>query len=118
MKFWMSYNIIASERFIKDLKALSRKYPSIKQDLQLLQKELLLNPTLGSPLAKNCFKVRFAISSKGKGKSGGGRLITCIRIVKKNIHLITVYDKSERETITDEALVELLKQEGLLWNSP
>lgn len=109
----MSYNIIAVERFIKELKALKKKYPSIIFDLEAVKKDLLLNPTCGTFIGKDCYKIRFSIKSKGKGKSGGGRLITCVKIIGKTIYLLSVYDKSERVTISDEALKEILKQEDL-----
>lgn len=59
---------------------------------------------------KNCFKIRFAITSKGKGKSGGGRLITLIKIMDDQIYLVTVYDKSETPTVSDKRLKELLQE--------
>ena len=49
---------------------------------------------IGVPIGKGCYKVRMAISSKGKGKSGGARVITYVRIVKKVVVLLTMYDKS------------------------
>jgi hypothetical protein len=38
--------------------------------------ELTENPTLGTPIGKDCYKLRIAIASKNKGKSGGARMIT------------------------------------------
>lgn len=63
-----------------------------------------MNLNRGYPWGKSCYKVRMAIKSKGKGKSGGSRVITCVRIVKSTVHLLTIYDKSEKENITDEEL--------------
>ena len=50
-----------------------------------------------------------AISSKKTGKSGGARVITCVKIVEDTIHLLTMYDKSEMENISDAYLDELRK---------
>ena len=50
-----------------------------------------------------------AIASKGKGKSGGARVITYFQVVKSTIYLLTIYDKSEKENITDAELFGLLK---------
>jgi mRNA-degrading endonuclease RelE of RelBE toxin-antitoxin system len=106
----MSYKIIPTSQFEKELKRLFKKYPSIKSDLFELVSQLKENPKLGTPLLKNCYKIRIAITSKGKGKSGGGRLITHVRIVKEEVHLLTIYDKSDQENISDVAINELLDQ--------
>lgn len=58
---------------------LTKKYRSLKSELENLGKELSENPTSGTPLGNDVYKVRLAISSKGKGKSGGARVITCVR---------------------------------------
>jgi hypothetical protein len=50
-----------------------------------------------------------AISGKGKGKSGGARIITCVRVTAEKIYLISIYDKSEKEDISDKELNELLR---------
>ena len=55
-----------------------------------------------------------AITSKGKGKSGGSRVITCVKVVDQDVYLLTIYDKSDKENISDKELDELLKIAGLL----
>ncbi len=110
----MNYRIEATAHFIKDLKNLKRKYPSIKTDLFNLQHDLLVNPFLGEPLGKDCFKIRLKISSKGKGKRGGGRVLTCVKVMNEKIYLLALYDKSEKETISDKELDDMLKEAGLL----
>jgi len=72
----MSFRIKAIPEFEKQLKKLAKKYPSIKSEFINLVKSLEENPKQGTPLLKNCYKIRIAIKSKGKGKSGGGRVIT------------------------------------------
>ena len=69
----MSYKLIPLTPFEKELKKLSKKHPSIKNDLINLHKQLIENPFLGEALGKGCYKIRFAIASKGEGKSGGVR---------------------------------------------
>ncbi|WP_255352066.1 type II toxin-antitoxin system RelE/ParE family toxin [Pedobacter sp. Leaf216] len=49
------------------------------------------------------------MSSKGKGKSGGARLITKIRIVNKRIYLLSIYDKSDQDSISEKELEAVLK---------
>ena len=72
----MSYKIVTLIPFEKELKRLAKKYPSLKDEYQNLLQALKIKPDLGIPLGNNCFKIRIAIASKGKGKSGGGRVIT------------------------------------------
>ena len=74
----MSYEIRYSATFKRSAKALAKKYPSLKQDIQIFLKELALNPEMGTLIGKNIYKVRMAITSKRRGKSGGARIITCI----------------------------------------
>ena len=101
--------IIPSVQFAKDLKRLSKKYASIGNDLLALNADLLENPTLGESLGDNRYKVRLKIASKGKGKKGGGRVITYIRWTDEELWLLTMYDKSEMENINDAFLDDLVK---------
>ena len=55
-----------------------------------------------------------SISSKGKGKSGGARIITCIKVVDENIILLSIYDKSEQSDIDSKLLSKLLQINGLI----
>ena len=55
-----------------------------------LFEELSENPILGTSLGDNCYKVRVAIKSKGKGKSGGARVITYIITADKEIYAIDI----------------------------
>ena len=84
-----------SKYFKKAFKKLRKKYPSISKDLTALLLKLEQNPFEGESLGDNCYKVRMSISSKNKGKKGGARVITCLKIVDDVIYLLTMYDKSE-----------------------
>ncbi len=106
----MNYNVTATPRFKRDIKQLSKKYHSIKNDLADLIEELEKNPEQGTSLGLRSFKIRLAIASKGKGKSGGARVITHIVIQELNVFLLTIYDKSEKENISDKELQDLLEQ--------
>lgn len=105
----MSFSIIPTPNFERELKKIAKKYPSLKADLLQLQKSLLENPIQGNEVFKNCYKVRFSIKSKGRGKSGGGRLITYVKIQGEKIYLLSIYDKSEKATIADEMIQYLLR---------
>jgi hypothetical protein len=88
---------------------LLKKYPSLKNELGLLIENLENEPKIGNSLGNNCFKIRIAIASKGKGKSGGARIITHFKIQKNTVFLLAIYDKSEQESFSDAELLELLK---------
>ena len=105
----MNYKIIPTPNFQKEFKKLSKKYPSLKADLIELTHSLLEHPVQGDEVFKNCYKIRFSIKSKNKGKSGGGRLINYVQIVSEKIYLLSVYDKSEKETVSDQYIKFLLK---------
>jgi mRNA-degrading endonuclease RelE of RelBE toxin-antitoxin system len=106
----MSFNIIPTPPFERELKQLSRKYPSIKKDIAELGSMLLKEPKMGIPLGNDCYKIRMAISSKGKGKSGGARVITYVAIIESNIFLLSIYDKSEAKNISDKELKERVRK--------
>ncbi len=105
----MSYNIIATPRFKKEIKKLLKKYSSLEKEYLQLVDSLEQNPKLGVPMGKGCYKIRVSIASKGKGKSGGARVITHLVVLKKEVYLLTIYDKSKQEAISDKELLEVLK---------
>ena len=102
--------ILVRDSFKRDFKKLAKKYDNITDDLEDLFESLKENPTQGTPLGLDCFKVRMSISDKNKGKSGGARVITCIKIIKDTIYLLTIYDKSEKESISKRELKDLVEQ--------
>ena len=104
----MSYNVIPIERFKKEAKRLAKKYPSLKSELSELFEALTMNPETGTPLGNNAYKVRLAIRSKGKGKSGGGRVVTYVITEEKEVYLLTIYDKSELDNIDDKILRKII----------
>jgi hypothetical protein len=81
--------------------------------LALLVAELIDNSKGGVMITQNCYKIRMAISSKGKGKSGGARVITYVIAPGETIFLLSIYDKSEQSSITDIELQELIESIGL-----
>ena len=108
MNFNIPYNVIAVPSFSRELKRLARKYPSLKSEYQELVKELKENPGKGTPLGNNLYKIRLAIASKGKGKSGGARVITYLKTEQGNVYLLSIYDKGERDTISDNEINNIL----------
>jgi hypothetical protein len=109
----MSFEIILTETFQRKAKYLITKFPSFKAELKQLTDSLAVNPDQGTPLGHHCYKIRLAIKLKGKGKSGGARVITFLRLPKQKLYLIDIYDKSEQSNISDKELrllIELLAQ--------
>ena len=104
----MSYSILLTKRFEKEIKRLAKKFPSLKQEFSEFVNALKSNPELGTSIGNSCFKIRLSIASKGKGKSGGARVITYLYVKSETLYLLSIYDKSEKESISDKELKELL----------
>lgn len=105
-------DILYSAVFVRNMKRLAKKYKSFLSDLARFRKDLIENPTMGVDLGNGVRKIRMAVKSKGKGKSGGVRVITFNVIISETdteITLLTVYDKSEKETISDKEIEILLR---------
>ena len=106
----MNYKIETIPRFEKDVKRLKKKFPKIKSDLIELIQNLSQNPKLGTNLGENIFKIRIPNSSIPIGKSGGFRVITYYK--KDNIlYLVTMYSKTEQDTILTEKLKKIINTE-------
>jgi mRNA-degrading endonuclease RelE of RelBE toxin-antitoxin system len=105
----MNYNVVSIPPFDRQLKRLAKKYPSLKKEYSDLLDSLEENPEQGIPIGNGCFKIRLAIKSKGKGKRGGSRVITNIVIADRTVFLLAIYDKAEKENLTNPELSELLK---------
>lgn len=108
----MSFSIVPTEKFKKELKRLIKKYPSLKSELQGLSDLLANRPDAGTPLGNNTYKIRVAIASKNKGKSGGARIITYIITENREVYLLTIYDKSDISTLDSKdirAIIESIK---------
>jgi len=106
-------NFEVAQEFEKSLKRLSKKYPSLKADYLAFLSDLEKNPMMGDEIFPNCRKARIAIKSKGKGKSGGGRVIFYFEIIEDRVILLFIYDKSEIENV-QTAFIEQILQKSLL----
>jgi hypothetical protein len=105
----MSYKVETILVFDKQAKRLSKKYLSLKNDLTILIESLADEPEQGKPLGNNFYKIRLAIGSKNKGKSGGARIIAYVKITATTVYLTSIYDKGEKSTITDKELAIIFK---------
>ena len=104
----MAFSTNTTNQFDKQTKKLSKRYASIISDIEALRMSLSENPFQGDGLGSGLYKVRMAITSKGKGKSGGARIITMVKVVDEVVILVAIYDKSDMETISDKDLKDLL----------
>jgi mRNA-degrading endonuclease RelE of RelBE toxin-antitoxin system len=106
--------IIVSDEFKHRAKPLSKKYHTLKESINLLGEQLILNPYLGESYGSNIYKIRIADKSKGKGKSGGFRIMYYVAIKRDDdsvdIILMTIYDKSEYDTVKKKDAESLLKK--------
>ncbi len=108
----MRVTISTIEEFDRQARRLAKKYKSLKADLMILQKEIMENPFVGSDLGSGIRKIRLAIASKGKGKSGGARVLSLTVLVSEDaeVTLLTIYDKNEIENVSDEYIRWLIDE--------
>ena len=105
----MNYKVELTANFKKEAKKLIKKYASLSAELEQLGNELSQNPTMGTPLGNNTYKIRIAIASKGKGKSGGARIISFFQIIEQTVYLVSIYSKGNMDNINDKEIQRLLK---------
>jgi mRNA-degrading endonuclease RelE of RelBE toxin-antitoxin system len=111
----MKTEIVISNNFHREAKKYLKKYRSLKSELENLYQQLLENPQTGTPIGNNSFKIRIGVKSKNRGKSAGLRVITHLEIniifddVSNRLYLLSIYDKSEFDSINDFELIRILK---------
>lgn len=105
----MSYSILPTHSFEKELKRLAKKFPSLKNEFAKLIADIMANPETGTFIGNDCYKIRLAIGSKGKGKSGGARAITYLSIDTETVYLLTIYDKGEKADLKKNELKEMIE---------
>jgi mRNA-degrading endonuclease RelE of RelBE toxin-antitoxin system len=106
----MNYKIELSDNFKKEAKKLTKKFPSLKHELSDLFSELETNPTMGTPLGNDIYKIRLAIASKNKGKSGGARVLSFVKVSNSNVLLFSIYNKGDIDNLTEKEIEFLIKK--------
>lgn len=91
----MSYKVSTITSFRREAKKLTKKYPSLKNELAALGSVLSANPTAGTALGNNCYKLRVSI--------------TYFYVADSTVFLLSIYDKSDQENIPDSQIKALLK---------
>ena len=123
----MNWTIDFTTEFSKGAKVLKKRYKSFMKDLEEFKDSIISNPFQGIELVPGIRKVRMTIESKGKGKSGGARVITLtyyISAEEGKVHFLLIYDKSDADPIVVKVVqvqvkalgfnLEELKDKGLL----
>ena len=105
----MNYNIVFTPFFKREFKKLLKRHPSLKTDLEIIIRLLDADPQAGESIGNNCYKIRMAVASKNKGKSGGARIITYVKFVNEEIFLVSIYDKTDLGNISEDELLTRLK---------
>ena len=102
-------DFLVTDVFAKSLKHLSKKYTSLKNDLENFKADFVTGKNIGVDLGNGFRKVRLTIASKNKGKRGGARIITFdLRLVADVVVLVDIYDKSEKESITETEYTKII----------
>lgn len=104
-----NFEVIPILPFQRQAKRLIKKFPSLNKEVIELIESLQTNPQQGKDLGNGCYKIRLAIASKNKGKSGGARIITCIYLTEKEVYLLSIYDKGDKENLSEKELKELIE---------
>lgn len=110
----MKVTISTIDEFDRRARRLAKKYKSLKDDLRTFQQEIMQNPLMGIDLGRGVRKIRMAITSKGKGKSGGARVLTLTVLVSEDadVTLLTIYDKDEIDNVSDGYIRWLISEAG------
>ena len=111
----MSYVIQTGKDFDVSLKKLMKRYRSLPDDYEALLESLEKNPFQGAELCPGIRKIRMSIKSKGRGKSGGARVITANAIVPEHegrIVLLTIYDKEDASTVKLNVIKQMARELG------
>ncbi len=105
----MNYKVELTDNFKKEAKKLVKKFPSLKQELAELFTILATNPTSGTALGNDIYKIRLAIASKNKGKSGGARVLSFVKITNTIVLLFSIYSKGEVDTLSNKEIQNLIR---------
>jgi len=106
-----TFKVITTSPFRKEAEKLKKKYPNIKEDFLDLAIRLKKDPTTGNDnLGRNCFKVRMQITDKGNGESGGARVIINVIVEDSEVFILSVYDKSNKDTVSEKELDQLIRR--------
>ncbi len=113
----MNVEVFVSGNFRREAKRYLKKFRTLKEELEAFQQALLENPYIGDKITEGVYKVRLASKSKGKGKSGGFRIINYlieseedeVGTMHISVILLSIYDKSETSTLSNIHIAHLIE---------
>jgi mRNA-degrading endonuclease RelE of RelBE toxin-antitoxin system len=98
--------------FKRNLRALSKKYPHIRSDVQPVIEQIQAGDSIGDRMTGvgyTVFKVRVRNSDALKGKRSGYRLIYYLQTSAEAV-LVTIYSKLEQADISAAQIQRILKE--------
>ena len=110
----MSYSVKTTPDFDREVKRLAKKHKGIKSDIAKLIDDLEKDPTIGTELGHNLYKIRLSISGTNKGRAGGARVITYVYVIQEIVYLAEIYLKNEHDTVDANLVIQRLKEAGLI----
>ncbi len=99
-----------SDEFQKSFKQLKKRYRSLPEDFKTVMNSLVENPIQGDEMHDGMRKIRIGITSKNRGKRGGGRVIIRVAISDTELSFLYIYDKSDMPSVSDSFLNDIIKQ--------
>ncbi len=112
----MSFEIITTAYAKVGIKKLSKRYKGFDEDIKAFRDGLKANPLQGTELAPGIRKIRMAVTAKGRGKSGGARVITFNALVTEQegtIYLLLIYDKADTSNVKINVVKKIIQEMGL-----
>ena len=112
----MKFEIQTSSYFDAEAKRLAKRHRSFIDDLQDFRDSIVKNPYQGTELSPGIRKVRLTIGSKGRGKSGGARVITFTYLIDEKdgvVILLLLYDKADAGSVKMNVVRQIIKDRGL-----
>lgn len=104
----LDFFVQESDSYKKSKKQLLKRFRNLDKDVKEFLLDVKTNDDLGISLGSSIYKARIANTDKNRGKSGGYRLITLLKVVDTKIYLLYIYDKSDLENITEDELDEFV----------
>lgn len=95
--------------FDKQFKKLSKKYNFIKDDVKDFISNFNNVHQEAISIKGNLYKIRLSNSNKNKGKSAGYRIYYYVKI-NDTVYLLTIYDKSQIESINENSLTQYVNE--------
>ena len=109
----MTTTFLISHVFKTNYKWYSQKFRSLEDDIKKFKNDISKLPSVD--LGGGVFKYRLLVKSKNTGQSGGFRVVTLEVLItkdQKNITMLTIYDKSEQESISKKEIEAIIKSLG------